>query len=435
MLHRRVRRAALLTAGAVLIVTPSVGGAGSPPGVSLADVGLTAGAVIDNNTVDAHTRVIPPGIRWAIAQGWRLRVVAPRSIPMPRAYREATEKYAGQVRLARGGLALENYVAGLPFPNLDPNDPDAVMKIMWNFYYNFTVTDDVAQRNFETNTGPVRPNAPMDVERHYIVDQYRKLNYTGRLYVDPKPELPNPEGVRFKESVHPIIEPFDLKGVGATFYRYLDPDKQDDSWLYLPQLRRVRRLSTAQRSDALFGQDTDADAFNGYNGHIAWMDYKLLGEQVVLASMHAEQVPVKWQTPEDWLFEDVWEPRRVYVVEATSKLTQYAYSKRVLFIDRETFAIPTSDSYDRAGQLWRVWVSMLSAKKEATPWAKLARYEDEMLFLHAAIIMDVQLSHCTSTAIPSPRTRGEDSVLLNLGEKSGTSESFFTIAHLIGTGR
>ncbi len=40
-----------------------------------------------------------------------------------------------------------------------------------------------------------------------------------------------------------------------TSYRYLDPDKQDDSWLYLPSLRRVRRLSAAQRSDALFGQD------------------------------------------------------------------------------------------------------------------------------------------------------------------------------------
>ena len=31
----------------------------------------------------------------------------------------------------------------------------------------------------------------------------------------------------------------------------VDPDKQDDSWLYLPSLRRVRRLSSAQRSDAM----------------------------------------------------------------------------------------------------------------------------------------------------------------------------------------
>ena len=43
---------------------------------------------------------------------------------------------------------------------------------------------------------------------------------------------------------------------------------------HVEQLRRVRRLSTAQRSDALFGQDTDADSFGGYNGHVAWMRYK-----------------------------------------------------------------------------------------------------------------------------------------------------------------
>ena len=44
-----------------------------------------------------------------------------------------------------------------------------------------------------------------------------------------------------------LIEPFDLKGVGFTYNRYLDPARQDDSWLYYPLLKRARRLSTAQR--------------------------------------------------------------------------------------------------------------------------------------------------------------------------------------------
>jgi hypothetical protein len=48
----------------------------------------------------------------------------------------------------------------------------------------------------------------------------------------------------------------------------------------------VRRLSTAQRSDALFGQDTDVDSYYGYAGHIAWMEWKFLGEKEVLGAFH-----------------------------------------------------------------------------------------------------------------------------------------------------
>src|SRR5262249_2125459 len=55
--------------------------------------------------------------------------------------------------------------------------------------------------------------------------------------------------------------------------------EDDDTWLYMPSRRRVRRLSTAQRSDALFGQDADIDSFYGYAGHIAWMNWRFLGEK------------------------------------------------------------------------------------------------------------------------------------------------------------
>jgi hypothetical protein len=51
---------------------------------------------------------------------------------MPRAYREATEANSGQVKLSPDGRRLENYVAGMPFPDIDPNDPQAAAKVMWN---------------------------------------------------------------------------------------------------------------------------------------------------------------------------------------------------------------------------------------------------------------------------------------------------------------
>src|SRR5439155_964727 len=159
--------------------------------------------------------------------------------------------------------------------------------------------------------------------------------------------------------------PFDLKGVGALGNRYISPDKQDDSWLYLPSLRRVRRLSTAQRSDALFGQDTDVDSYYGYAGQVGWMDWKYLGERDILGIVHAQHYPVKWHDKVDWAMDEVWEKRHVYALEGISKLPQYAYGKRVLFIDKETWGIPYSDIYDRSGELWKIWINDVGFRKKA----------------------------------------------------------------------
>ena len=63
--------------------------------------------------------------------------------------------------------------------------------------------------------------------------------------------------------------------------------RADDSWLYLPTLRRVRRYSTAARSDTLFGTDIDQDSIWGFNSKPEWWDFKLLAEKEILVPMHA----------------------------------------------------------------------------------------------------------------------------------------------------
>jgi len=137
----------------------------------------------------------------------------------------------------------------------------------------------------------------------------------------------------------------------------------------------------------------------------------------------------------DFAYDDAWEKRQVHVVEGVSKLAQYAYSKRVLFIDDETWAVPYSDIYDRAGQLWKIWVNEVSLRKQPFPGAKLSTYPDEMGFAPSIVMVDMQLQHATKAALPSPKFSGEEGWYFNLGEKSGTTEDFFTIAHLIESGR
>ena len=395
---------------------------------------VNPGDTINKASADKIKDLVSPGMYWCVQHGWPMKIVETKPVTLRKAFTEATEKYSGQVKLAPDGIQIQNFVAGRPFPTITNDDPHVAVKIMYNYYVQIGI-DDLDLRNFDADTGPISEERPLQVERHFLIDHFRRLFYVGRLYVDPKPELPNKEGFWFKETLHPLIEPFDLKGVGFTYYRYIDPAKQDDSWLYLPSLRRVRRLSTAQRSDALFGQDTDQDSYGGYAGQIAWMDWKLIGEKPALAAFHTTAFPVKWaDPPADWAFDDVWEKIPVYVVEGVSKLPQYAYSKRVLYIDKEIYEIPYSDMYDKGGELYKIWINDSKFDTKPFPGATKAVYPYSVVFAPAIVMVDLQLSHATKASLPSSRFPGEEGWYYNMGAREGTTEDAFTIAELIGSG-
>ena len=403
----------------------------APP--ARADVAV--GDKITDANIDKVKDLISPGLEWCIKHGFPITVGETKRVEWPRAYKEATEKYSSQVKLTADGRSMENYVAGQPFATLDPKDPQFVTKIMFNYDYGYVNgLDDTDLRNFDADTGAIADHGALTVERHFLLDHFRRLFWNGRLYVDPKPEKPNPNGYRAQQGLYPILEPYDLKGVGALGNRYISPDKQDDSWLYLPSLRRVRRLSTAQRSDALFGQDTDVDSYYGYAGQVGWMDWKYLGERDILGIVHAQHYPVKWHDKVDWAMDEVWEKRHVYVLEGISKLPQYAYGKRVLFIDKETWGIPYTDIYDRSGELWKIWINDVGFRKKAFDGAGVIEYEDELPFAPAIVMVDMQLEHATKASLPSPRFPGEQGWYYHQGDKAGVTEDWFNVSALVNAG-
>jgi len=397
----------------------------------------TPGETITEANVDTVAEEISPGVLWCVQHGMNLAVVPYKQIVLPKAYQEATEAHAGQVRLLGGGTRLEGYVAGMPFPAIDPNDPELATKVMWNYYYRPYFTDDYAWRNFAADTGVLNSDSGMTVERTYTVRHFGRLFYNGRLYIDPKPELPNPDGIRYKELTGPILSPLDLKGVGSLSYRFLDLNEQDRTWLYTPTLRRVRRLSTSQRSDSVFGQDTDLDSYYGYSGNIAWMSWRFLGEKKMLGSFHALHSPVEWCPGKgDFAFCDVWEPRDVFVVEGISKLPQYAYSKRILYIDKETYSVLYMDAYDHSGALWKMWINQWRAADRASSNPNVTVYPDEQLFNPSFVMVDVQLRHATRSWTPTAASPTGEEEFFNVGgDKAGIPESYYTVAHLIEAGR
>lgn len=394
------------------------------------------GTTVSRANVSQYAEVLGPGLRWIVDRGVSLPVVAAQKVSHPPRLTAATEQYSAQVEIAEDCTHILNHVAGLPFPNVKDSDSCLAARHMFNFNSAIAV-DDLDVRNFDCDTGVVGSGGdPVRVERHFLIDHIRRLYWVERTEVEPTPAFEeNPENIRYQEALYPLIEPFDLKGTGFTFNRYKDHTRQDDTWLYLPQLRRVRRLSSAQRSDALFGQDTDQDSYAGYAGNIAWMDWSYLGEKTVLGSFHSENLPVKWGEPSaDFMHDDNWEARKVWVVEGVSKLPQYAYSKRVIYLDQESYRIPFTDIYDGAGELWKVWVNNFKYATHPIPGAQFG-FDHPVSYGPSITMVDMQLEHVTFCGLPSNRFPGEQGWYINLGDKEGTTPDFFELSAIISAGR
>ena len=141
---------------------------------------VTPGDLITPANADSVAEQVSPGVLWCIRHGMNVLISPYKRIALPKAYVTATEQHAGQAKLGQNGRTLEGYVAGLPFPSIDVNDPDVANKIMWNYYYRPYFTDDYTWQNFAADTGLLNDAGGMSIERNYTIRHFGRLFYNGR---------------------------------------------------------------------------------------------------------------------------------------------------------------------------------------------------------------------------------------------------------------
>lgn len=75
-------------------------------------------------------------------------------------------------------------------------------------------------------------------------------------------------------------EPANIRGTAFLIWDYPELDKEDDQWLYLPALRKVRRVSASDRGDYFLGTDFTFEDIR-LDGRLESRDYHytLLGEE------------------------------------------------------------------------------------------------------------------------------------------------------------
>jgi Protein of unknown function (DUF1329) len=302
--------------------------------------------------------------------------------------RAPPKKYSPQVSLAADG-DLKGYVAGLPFPLVDANDPDAATKIMWNFAFCPLHTDDLDARDIEVVSH--KASSANEIE-HFTFGHIGFYNSVGRTEVAPVPTDPDvlKSNITSRSGAYPVLEPAELAGEGIIRQRYSTTGVEDDAWEYSPTSRKLRRLPAVALSDTFgvskmgasggaggnvtqgavngglttYASTWDPDSAFGFSAKIQDFNYRLLGERPMLASVEAENSPAqpcasdggRTVCPENW------EMRNLYVIEATAKpgpllAASPTIPKRIFYIDSEGWFITASDQSDHNGQLWKTLVA------------------------------------------------------------------------------
>ena len=329
---------------------------------------VTPGDIITQDNLAEANTLLTPSTWWMVERGMPMHIIATKEVRWPKAYQEATEKYHHQVRLSADGRYMTNYTAGCPFPDIDINDPLAGFRVMWNHEQPPYSID-----NLGTDLVAELVNREGQVERTYALS-WRQLMWAGRLYHEPKPTIPHNPRLRRTSLFGPYIVPHDLTGQLVLNRHYLTPDRADDTYVYSPELRRVRRIGANSRGGPLgtiLGTDYDVDSFGGFNASIFRWTFRILSQKDILAVVHTDKYGdgSVWCAPRDGSHGILaalpcvsWEKRRVWVVEATPTgyAKPYAYSKRILYIDQEFFFPLIAESYDQRGELWKVIVHCVS---------------------------------------------------------------------------
>ncbi len=373
------------------------------------------------NAAEVQT-LVSPGTYQAVTKGMQMHIVAPGRIEWPPPYQIATEKYSPQVRLGPDRRTIIGYVAGQPFPLLDPNDPDVATKIMWNSNFKPIATDDFDLRYFECQVSRFNPGGAQNLITFTETGHLAGYYDIGRTEVEPLPADPDfkTTGIWWRAAAYPTIAPAEDRGSGGMRYRYWDPDKGDDAWAFLSGSRRIRRVNETILTSSPGLSTWDPDHAGGFNAKPQEYNYKFLGEREMLACVHAQNSPAH-PCPTDGgatSCPDDWEMRHMYIVEITprpERTSQILQSKTIAYVDGEAWLNPYMDSYDTRGELWKTQIYLFTYRDRPIPEAKVAIYPFKREFNVAASSADLQSGMVTTCYLPGPDTPERECWYINMG--------------------
>jgi hypothetical protein len=319
--------------------------------------GIKPGMKIEQTNYQAAAAVLPSEIlKYLQAGDFTITVQETTDMPLREAYLQATLTYSAQVELGEG--ELKNYVAGVPFPLIDPQDPRAGEQVAWNHRYR-----DRGESVQYWPTNELR-NSSGTVER---ADRF----YIAFVYGMHRPEAADnfpqwqDSDVYCKQYMR-VLAPSDAEGNQMLSYNYDKDTSSDDLWVYDVKSRRTRK-GVDNPYQAGGGGELLMEDRSGFAGYIHSYGWRYLGEKVMLVPGPIQAAESSWGGRGNWYPMDPWELRRVVVVEARPKGAHPVYSRRVLYIDLQTWVTLYAFAYDHAGHHKRTFL-LVHLHPQFNPW-------------------------------------------------------------------
>ncbi len=129
-----------------------------------------------------------------------------------------------------------------------------------------------------------------------------------------------------EKSIMFFQSPADVKNTSFMSWSY-DSEKSDDQWIYLPALKKTKRISSDSKSDYFMGSD---------------FTYDDLGDRKPDADVHT------------LLRSETIDGVDYYVVESVSKEEDYMYSKTITWIRKDNFIGLKKEFYDEDEDLLKI---------------------------------------------------------------------------------
>ena len=398
------------------------------------------GDLVTKDNASKVQDLLSPGNYQLVQQGMQLNIIPTSKLDWPPPFKTATEKYSPQVALNSDGT-LKNYVAGQPFPLLDPNDPQMATKLMWNYSFRPLYSDD-ADLRFPEIASYVGASKDLEPLSYFTVGHFAFYNNIGRIEVPPIPVSPDfaASGIRYRFAFYPFLEPEGLRGYGLIRLRHMDPKIEDNSWVFNPQSRRLHRQSPEILADAIGGlpgfsggggafgagvsggspdvTTLDPDSYFGFSAKVEDFSYKYLGEKQMLACVHAKFSPEK-PCPADGghtICPEDWEMRHLYIVEATQKPGHsFSIPRRIFYIDSEGWLITASDQYGNDGKLWKTLVLYNTFRDRPVPDAQVAIYPYKRIFQLGLVDANIQDHASTVVFMPGMHSPERECWYIDMG--------------------
>ncbi len=267
---------------------------------------------------------------------------------------EITKKNLGKTKLDEEGYIVSGtWEGGTPFPK--PAGKFKAQQIYYNFEKNGINYDE---SYFLTGEG-------VSCDKNLSKDKYIKytriaLKLMGRTFLSPfgwYDDRARKRGEFLADAIQ-LLEPRANRGMVIFLLRYDDPATMDPTMMYLPQLRRIRKMSSTDSQDPLGDSCYDDTGFIRQKitpQRFPYM-FDIVEEGEYLCPWTYGRGKGYFDSKNGYAIRDVnFQRRPCYVLQMTQLDPNYIYSKRVYWVDKETFLCAYGDFYDQKGRLYRTY--------------------------------------------------------------------------------